>query len=204
MVKQGPKKYKCRRTKAPLKYDCSVRVGVKVKVFKKRSVEIRSFPKGKPANGSGRAVRTLNQGDEVTITHFNIFDKPGYRIHEKFSREVHFVGRYAVCPIDEYDKLVALELKAEAEALRKAQLEKWKREQAEAERKRKAQEEAERKKREEAERRAAEMRRMKAEAERKRAEAERRRKMEAHKEEFWYVVFVSLCLCVFVSVYGVA
>ena len=43
------------------------------------------------------------------------------------------------------------------------------------------------------------MRRMKAEAERKRAEAERRRKMEAHKEEFWYVVFVYLCLCVFVS-----
>ena len=46
---------------------------------------------------------------------------------------------------------------------------------------------------------APEKRRMKAEAERKRAEAERRRKMEAHKEEFWYVVFVYLCLCIFVS-----
>ena len=107
MVKEGPKKYKC--------VQCDVRVGRKVKVYKK-SVAIRSFPKGKPADGAGRFVRTLNRGDEVTITHFSIFDKPGYRIHEKFSREVHFVGRYAVCLIDEYDKLVAIELKAEAEA----------------------------------------------------------------------------------------
>ena len=219
MVKQGPKKYKCLRNhqveyvvrfssvrivfkththtkKNSSKYDCSVRIGWKVKVYKKSAV-VRSFPKG-VHTGSGKYGRTLNRGAEVTITHFNMFGKCGYRIHQQFSSEVHYVNKYAVCPIDEYGTKVDAELKKEMELLRKAQEEAERRKREEAERRRKAEEERARREREEAERRRKAReefeRREREEAERKKAEAERRRKMEAHKEEFWYVSQLNITL----------
>ena len=50
-----------------------------------------------------------------------MFGKCGYRIHQQFSSEVHYVNKYAVCPIDEYGTKVDAELKKEMELLRKAQ-----------------------------------------------------------------------------------